>query len=155
MESLVSLRRLLHQHPETAFLETVTRQTLKASLIQAGFLDQQFVDCAVTGFYVDIVGCGAPSAQPLCIALRAEMDALKMKEGNEELSYRSTNEGAAHMCGHDGHMASLVGAAMCIKQQEHRIPSNCRVRLLFQPAEEIGQGARLDGVFQVSCELQT
>jgi hippurate hydrolase len=141
MEALVQLRHHLHQHPETAYLEFETAKTLKAALVNAGFQADQFVDCAISGFYVDIIGTGAESAHALCIALRTDMDALKMQEANTDLPYCSVNDGAAHMCGHDGHMASLIGAAINIKQQQSAIPSNCRVRLLFQPAEEGALGA--------------
>ena len=64
---------------------------------------------AETGFVVDVKGTGPESTTPKCIALRADMDALVMDEGNPDLPYRSVNDRAAHMCGHDGHMASLTG----------------------------------------------
>merc|ERR1719329_1668175 len=59
-----------------------------------------------------------------------------MTEGNTSLPYRSKNEGIAHMCGHDGHLTSLCGAAILLQSRASRIPSNMTVRLLFQPAEE-------------------
>jgi hippurate hydrolase len=156
MESLVQLRQFLHQHPEVGYNEFETRRTLQTTLLQAGFCEHQFFNCAVSGFYVDVVGSGPDAAVAQCIALRTDLDALEMTEANEGLSYRSMNDGAAHMCGHDGHMASLIGAAIRLKQQEALIPSNCRVRLLFQPAEEIERGAEqmieagcLDGVDEV------
>mmetsp|Transcript_13265 Transcript_13265/g.24873 ORF Transcript_13265/g.24873 Transcript_13265/m.24873 type:complete len:387 (+) Transcript_13265:883-2043(+) len=141
MESLEELRHHLHKHPETAYKEFETAKTLKAYLVNAGYSEEQFVNVAISGFYVDVVGTGAPSDSPRCIALRTDMDALKMDETNPTLPYVSVNHGAAHACGHDGHMASLIGTAIRIKQQEHLIPSNSRVRLLFQPAEEGENGA--------------
>jgi metal-dependent amidase/aminoacylase/carboxypeptidase family protein len=93
MESLVQLRRHLHQHPEVAFEEVETAKCLKAALVSSGFDASQFVDLAVTGFYYDILGTGAPIAEPKAIALRAEMDALRMDEANQDLAYRSVNQG--------------------------------------------------------------
>ena len=62
-----------------------------------------------TALHVDIAGKGAPCGSPRCIGFRADMDALSMIENNIDLEYISKNHGKAHMCGHDGHMACLVG----------------------------------------------
>ena len=72
------------------------------------------------------------------IALRADIDALEIKELNEN-SYASVNEGLMHACGHDAHTASLLGAAKVLKGKEKDL--NGTVKLFFQQAEEIGQGA--------------
>ena len=64
------------------------------------------------------------------------MDALSMIEENNELPYKSKNKGAAHMCGHDGHVACLVGFVPLFLKEINNIPSNKKVRLLFQPSEE-------------------
>ena len=63
------------------------------------------------------------------------MDALEMEEHNEKLEYHSVNAGAAHMCGHDGHTATLAATIPLLLQKVKEIPSNKKVRLLFQPAE--------------------
>ena len=81
-----------------------------------------------------VIGQGSP-----CILLRADIDALPVKEDNE-LEYRSTC-GAVHMCGHDSHAAMLLGAARILKEMEDRLAGT--VKLLFQPGEETGAGARL------------
>ena len=81
-----------------------------------------------------VIGYGSP-----CILLRADIDALPVKEDNE-LEYRSTC-GAGHMCGHDSHAAMLLGAARILKEMEDRLAGT--VKLLFQPGEETGAGARL------------
>ena len=81
-----------------------------------------------------VIGQGSP-----CILLRADIDALPVKEDNE-LEYRSTC-GAGHMCGHDSHAAMLLGAARILKEMEDRLEGT--VKLLFQPGEETGAGARL------------
>lgn len=70
------------------------------------------------------------------MAFRADMDALSMTEDNEHLEYKSQNKGAAHMCGHDGHMACLLGFVPLFLKTLPTLPSNKTVRLLFQPSEE-------------------
>jgi metal-dependent amidase/aminoacylase/carboxypeptidase family protein len=61
-----------------------------------------------TGLWIDLAGQGEPQGKDVFIALRADIDALEMAETNEALEYRSVRPGAAHMCGHDGHTASLA-----------------------------------------------
>ena len=79
-----------------------------------------------------------------------------MTELNNDLPYLSKNVGSAHMCGHDGHMACLVGFVPLFLKEISNIPSNRKVRLLFQPAEETVTGAKfmvekgcLEGVDEV------
>jgi len=64
------------------------------------------------------------------------MDALSMVEESEDLEYKSKNHGAAHMCGHDGHMTCLIGFVPLFLKELKNIPSNKIIRLLFQPSEE-------------------
>lgn len=75
------------------------------------------------------------------IALRADMDGLPIPENNPHLEYKSVTN-FAHMCGHDGHMASLLAAAQVIANNRKKIPKGKAVRLLFQPAEEGPGGAK-------------
>ena len=159
--SMSTIRRELHANPEPGFEEHKTQALLKKLLRDlAGIPESAMRACAGTGLVVDIKGSGPAAAQaagPIrVIALRADMDALRMTEGKNGLPYRSGNEGVAHLCGHDGHMASLVGAATLIQRRCTRLPSDCTVRLLFQPAEEGPGGAApmisegcLDGVDEV------
>ncbi len=89
-----------------------------------------------------VIGQGSP-----CILLRADMDALPVREEND-LEYRSRN-GAGHMCGHDSHAAMLLGAAQILKDMEGEL--NGSVKFMFQPGEETGAGARVmveNGVLQ-------
>ena len=153
-----SLRRWIHANPEPGFEEKKTNALLRSMLTTlADIPESAFSDCAGTGLVVDMMGegdlMGAAGAKVRTIALRADMDALRMTEGNNGLPYKSTNNGVAHLCGHDGHMASLIGAATLISKRAERLPSDTTVRLLFQPAEEGPGGAApmieegcLDGV---------
>lgn len=137
--SLIGLRREIHMHPEPGFQEVRTSARVKEVLTKfAGIPEQQMRTAAITGLIVDIQGTGpAKSDAPVkCLALRSDLDALTMTEGNNGLPYRSKNEGIAHMCGHDGHITALVGVAILLQKRRDRIPSNLTVRLLFQPAEE-------------------
>ena len=81
-----------------------------------------------------VIGKGEP-----CILLRADMDALPIKEEND-LEFRSEN-GYGHMCGHDSHAAMLLGAARILKEMEDELEGT--VKLMFQPGEETGAGARV------------
>lgn len=81
-----------------------------------------------------VIGHGSP-----CILLRADMDALPVQEEND-LDFRSEN-GCSHMCGHDSHAAMLLGAAQILKEMEDGLCGT--VKLMFQPGEETGAGARL------------
>lgn len=143
---LTSIRRDIHAHPEPGFEEVRTHATLRTMLTRLAHVPEQRIrTCAKTGLVVDITGTGKPvgAAQAVkVLAIRADMDALRMTEKNVNLPYRSTHEGVAHLCGHDGHMASLVGLAVLIQRKAAQIPSDVTVRLLFQPAEEGPGGAQ-------------
>ena len=129
---LTGVRRALHQRPELSGREENTAALVAARLKALG-LD---VQTQVGGHGVVAVVPGAFSGPT--IALRADMDALPiLEEGTPP--YRSENAGVMHACGHDGHTAMLLGAAAALVQARDRIAGN--VRLLFQPAEEIGAGA--------------
>lgn len=158
-QPVVALRREIHMHPEPGFMEYGTVRRIKKVLVRhAGIPESQMRVLCKTGLIVDIQGRGPPShtAPVHCVALRSDLDALAIVEGNEHLPYRSQNQGMAHLCGHDGHIAALVGAATALSWRADRIPSNCTVRLLFQPAEETPGGAEpmikegcLEGVDEV------
>ena len=72
----------------------------------------------------------------MCVALRADIDALSMNEQNCHLEHRSRVEGVAHTCGHDGHLATLLATIPTFLTQLKGVPSNKTVRLIFQPSEE-------------------
>jgi amidohydrolase len=127
------LRRWFHQHPEPSFEEHKTQDKV------VEVLDGLGIECrraGGTGVIADIQGNGTGRT----IALRSDMDALRILEAETELNreYRSQNDGVMHACGHDGHMAMLLGAARWL--QEHWDSLEGRVRLIFQPAEEVPPG---------------
>ena len=130
-ESMVALRRDLHQHPELSWEETRTA----AKVCQ--FLDQLKISyrsgIAGTGIVAEIPGVH----EGPFIALRADMDALPICE-ETGLPFSSETEGVMHACGHDGHISILLGTAMVLSQQPPPLP----IRLIFQPAEETVGGAK-------------
>jgi hippurate hydrolase len=130
---LISVRRWFHKNPELSFEEANTAERIIAELKRLGVdYDYQGVGHAVLGHVP-----GADSSRRT-IALRAEMDALPGDE-TTGADYASTIPGKMHACGHGAHMAILLGAAELLKQQTPPGP----VRLIFQPAEERGGGARV------------
>jgi len=115
-------------------------------------------EAATTGLIVDIRGTGpvgdASNREVKVIALRADLDGLPIQEGNSGLEHRSQNKGVAHLCGHDGHMAALMGVAYMLGpggfNLQAKIPEGCTVRLLFQPAEEGAFGRSLQLGYDIS-----
>jgi hippurate hydrolase len=129
---LVMLRRWFHQHPELAFEEAGTAQRIITELERLDIeYDYAGVGHAVIG---RIPGC---DPKKMAIGLRSEMDALAGTESTGT-PYASTYPGKMHACGHDAHMAMLIGAANLMI----RDPPPGPVNLIFQPAEETGGGAR-------------
>ena len=127
------IRRHIHQYPELGFQEYKTSMYIGQKLQE---LDIPFhFEIAGTGI-IATMGDEDPSAP--CVALRADMDALPIEE-KTDLAFSSQNPGVMHACGHDGHVAMLLGAAALLKKQS--IPG--RVVLIFQPAEEGEGGARI------------
>lgn len=129
---LVSLRRWFHQHPELSFQEAETAKRIVSELRQLGIT----YDYAGVGHAVIASIDGKDMSRP-AIALRAEMDALPGDE-TTEAPYASIYPGRMHACGHGAHMAMLIGAAHLLSKN----PAPGPVRLVFQPAEEKGGGAR-------------
>jgi len=132
-EELVSARRDFHQHPELGFQEKRTSTRVAERLRELELPVRTGI--AGTGVLADIRGGRKGKA----VLLRADMDALPIQEENE-VPYRSQTPGVMHACGHDCHMAMLLGAAKQLSRDTARVPG--LVRLCFQPAEEIGRGAQ-------------
>lgn len=132
-------RRRLHSQPELSRVEHETTTFLAGQLTEIGL--QPRLLPAGTGLICDIDPGGAASARPRrTVALRADIDALPLNE-TTGLPFASTVEGAAHSCGHDAHTAILLGAAKALVSAPE-LPG--RVRLIFQPAEEVMPGGALD-----------
>jgi len=129
-DRIVALRRDLHQHPELSWSENRTMAQISAQLEEIGIPHRKAV--AGTGIIADLPGI---SDGPR-IALRADTDALPVHE-ETGLDFASVHDGVMHACGHDGHTSMLVGAAQMLREAPPPLP----VRLLWQPAEELGQGA--------------
>lgn len=126
---LTELRRDFHRHPELGFEENRTSQVVAEELRRLGY--QVRTGVGLTGVVAELTNGPGP-----VVALRADMDALPIQEEADH-DYRSTVDGVMHACGHDAHMAGLLGAADLLARdlEEGALPSGT-VRLLFQPSEE-------------------
>jgi amidohydrolase len=135
LEGIVSLRRFLHQNPELSFKEFSTTQTIAEELQRIG------VKCYTFESGVGVIGVIEGEKSGITIGIRAELDALPVDE-KTNLPFASSHKNVMHACGHDVHMASLVGAAKILMQ----IRSNLigKVLLIFQPGEELLPGGALD-----------
>ena len=131
-EHIYSYRRDFHQYPELSFQEYRTAETISKHLESFGV--EHRTEVGKTGVVGEIVFGDVPT-----IALRADMDALPIQEVGD-LKYKSKNEGVMHACGHDGHMAILLGAANALSKNKKL--KKGKVRFIFQPAEEGAGGAR-------------
>lgn len=150
----IEFRRDLHMHPELAFAEHRTTQRIEDRLTEGGLKPWRLPQG--TGLVCDI----GPEEGPT-VALRADIDALPLDD-EKDVHYCSTVPGAAHACGHDVHTAVVLAAGLFLAQQARSGALPGRVRLIFQPAEELPGGARevinaggLDGVdriFALHCD---
>ena len=140
---LSAWRRHLHMHPEPSMGEHETAAFVVERLREMG-IDEVKPGVGRTGVVALVRGKGRGKA----VGLRADMDALDMEEAND-VPYRSRRPGLMHACGHDGHVASLLGAAAILQEARSQLPGS--VKLIFQPGEEGAGGARYmieDGVLE-------
>ena len=131
MERIVRTRRDVHRHPELGYHEARTSALIKTELGRLGITPEAVARTGVIGRLGD-KGKGVPT-----IALRADIDALPIEEATG-LAFASSSKGVMHACGHDGHIAILLGAAALLIKN----PARCRTVLMFQPAEENEGGAQ-------------
>ena len=130
---LIEIRRHLHSHPELSGQEHHTAAFVAGVLSSNGVHVREAV--GKTGVIGEVQG--TPSDRP-CLAIRTDMDALPIQE-RTGLEYASKAAGVMHACGHDVHTTVGLGTAMVLSQLAEELPG--KVRFLFQPAEEIAQGA--------------
>jgi len=127
----IDIRRHLHAHPELSYQEFETSKFVQGKLAEFGI---PFEVKATTGVVGLIKG---KKSESRIIALRADMDALPIKEEND-IPYKSKNEGVMHACGHDVHTACLLGAAKILNELKEEWEGT--VKLIFQPGEEKNPG---------------
>jgi amidohydrolase len=155
-DELIAFRRDLHAHPELGYHEHRTTSRVALRLAAAGL--RPVVLPKGTGLIADIGD--ERSGGPL-VALRADLDALPITD-EKNVPYRSTVAGACHACGHDVHTTLLLGAGLFLADQASAGTLPGRVRLIFQPAEEVPGGAldvmaaggiaSVDRVFALHCD---
>jgi amidohydrolase len=153
---LIDFRRDLHAHPETGYHEYRTTRRVALRLEAAGL--RPSILPKGTGLIVDI---GAGCADEPVVALRADIDALPIDD-EKDVPYRSTNRGACHACGHDVHTSILLGTGLFLARTAAAGALPGKVRLIFQPAEEVPGGAvdvlaaggiaSVDRIFAVHCD---
>jgi amidohydrolase len=134
---LCAWRHDFHHHPEVRYEEIWTSRRVAELLGAMGIPCQ--TGLAETGVVGLITGTAPDGPTPRCVALRADMDALPITE-RTKLDYASTRPGCMHACGPGGHMTILLGAAAALQRLRHTFRGT--VKLIFQPAEEGGQGAQ-------------
>src|SRR6476646_7364883 len=133
---LIELRRDLHAHPELSWAETRTSDAVAERVEKAGW---RVTRLPQSGLVADL-GEGRP-----LVALRADLDALPVQDATTD-PWTSTVPGVAHACGHDVHTSAMVGAGLALAAAHEEQPLAGRVRLLFQPAEEVMPGGALEVV---------
>ena len=143
IDRLIEFRRDIHKNAEFSFKEFETQRKIHDMLLSYGIEEENIKKIVGTGLVVDIKGT-APSDETTtgvkCVAIRADLDALPIPECNPDLPYKSVTP-FAHMCGHDGHISTILATVQVLAKHRSKIPSNKKVRVLFQPAEESMGGA--------------
>src|SRR5277367_1823148 len=153
---LIEFRRDLHAHPETGYHEYRTTRRIALRLEAAGL--RPSILPKGTGLIVDM---GGGSGGEAVVALRADIDAVPIND-EKDVPYRSVNRGACHACGHDVHTAILLGAGLFLARAAAARALPGKVRLIFQPAEEVPGGAvdvmaaggiaSVDRIFALHCD---
>ena len=130
-DEFIQVRQHLHAHPELSYKEFETSKFIQSKLAEYGI---RFEVKAKTGIVAIIKG---KNPETRVIALRADMDALPIKEENE-VAYKSLNDGIMHACGHDVHTAILLGASKMLNELKEDWEGT--IKLIFQPGEEKNPG---------------
>ncbi|MCG0276632.1 MAG: amidohydrolase [Thermosediminibacteraceae bacterium] len=154
-KDMINLRRSFHKNPELGFEEVVTSRVIEEVLQSLGIETKRV---AGTG----IIGLLKGTKVGKTVALRADMDALPLSD-EKKVEYASKVPGKMHACGHDAHMAGLLGAAMILSRFRNILPGN--IKFIFQPAEETEGGAlsmikagvmenpKVDAIFGLHCDV--
>ena len=132
-EEIIGWREEFHQYPEVGMEEYRTAERIKEELNKMNIRWEAVGETGVVGYVGD-------KSKGKIIALRADIDALRVEE-KTGLPFASKNPGVMHACGHDAHIAGLLGAAKVIKSHEEKLKG--MVKLIFQPSEENCKGANL------------
>ena len=148
-QELVALRRHFHRHPELSYKEKNTAAKIVKVLTEhSSGCDDKDVKIVTKvdntfGLWCDV---SFGNGEGPFVMIRADMDALPIEESGKKTPYRSQIPGVSHACGHDGHMAILLTVGKVLMSDSYRAKSGSklsgRIRLLFQPAEEGGAGAK-------------
>ncbi|MDA1654216.1 M20 peptidase aminoacylase family protein [Bacillus tropicus] len=131
-ETLISIRRNLHEHPELSYEEFETTKAIK------NWLEEENITIIHSNLETGIIAEISGNRNGPLIAIRADIDALPIQE-ETNLPYASKIHGKMHACGHDFHTAAIIGAAYLLKEKESSLSGT--VRFIFQPAEESSNGA--------------
>lgn len=134
-EYITEIRRYFHMHPELSYQEHETTKKITEELESMGIHYEIPEEEPKTGVIAWIEG----NKPGRVVALRADIDALNVTE-QTDVEYKSQNEGKMHACGHDAHTAMLLGAAKILSSVKDEIEG--KIYLIFQPAEELGTGAK-------------
>lgn len=131
-ETLISIRRNLHEHPELSYEEFETTKAIK------NWLEEKNITIIHSNLETGVIAEIPGNSNGPLIAIRADIDALPIQE-ETNLPYASKIHGRMHACGHDFHTAAIIGAAYLLKEKESSLSGT--VRFIFQPAEESSNGA--------------
>jgi amidohydrolase len=135
--TLRDVRRYLHAHPEPSLEEYETTRYLSRLLEESG-VPHRLIPSR-RGIVAD-ADPGDPVTAPR-VAIRADIDALRLHDV-KAVPYRSTRDGVMHACGHDAHATMALGATLALRHCREALPWPTPWRAIFQPAEEVGEGAR-------------
>lgn len=130
-DELIHIRRDLHMHPELGFQEFRTAGIIETYLKGLGLEPKRLAE---TGVVATLAGTALGASDGPTLMLRADIDALPIQEEND-VPYKSLNDGVMHACAHDGHTATLLIAAKVLVKNTDRIKG--KIKFLFQPNEEV------------------
>ena len=132
VKEVIKIRRYLHKYPEISEKEYNTCKYIRNYLNNIGIKNNVVGETGAVGTLIK-------DKDLPTVAIRAEIDALPINEENT-FEYKSKNNGVMHACGHDGITAVVLGLAKLLSENKDKL--NCNVKFIFEPAEEVGKGAK-------------